>query len=124
MNTVDSEVATRPESGKNTPGRRGTEAGLAKIGLALANWSEKWFPDPLVFAFAGVVVVFIIGLLLHEPAETGDPGRQELLDSGSLHHADGDDHHRRLRGCDHAGGIRLIQWLAKIPKTGQAALSP
>jgi short-chain fatty acids transporter len=44
------------------------EGGLARFGLALANWSEKWFPDPLVFAFAGVVIVFIIGLLLREPA--------------------------------------------------------
>ena len=66
MNTVDSKGATRAESGKNAPSRGGTEASLAKIGLALANWSERWFPDPLVFALAGVVLVFIFGLLLHQ----------------------------------------------------------
>ena len=38
------------------------------IGLALSGWSERWFPDPLVFALAGIVVVFICGLLLHQPA--------------------------------------------------------
>jgi short-chain fatty acids transporter len=31
------------------------------VGLALAEWSERWFPDPLVFALAGVVVVFLAG---------------------------------------------------------------
>src|SRR5581483_4413120 len=31
-------------------------------GVALSNWSENWFPDPLVFALAGIVVVFLIGI--------------------------------------------------------------
>src|SRR5208282_3441324 len=44
------------------------ESGLVRFGLTLAEWSERWFPDPLVFALLGVVVVFIIGLLLHQPA--------------------------------------------------------
>ena len=38
------------------------ESRLGRIGLALANWSERWFPDPLVFAFLGVVIVFLIGV--------------------------------------------------------------
>ncbi len=41
---------------------------LVRIGLALSGWSERWFPDPLVFALAGIVVVFVCGLLLHQPA--------------------------------------------------------
>jgi len=44
------------------------EQGLVRFGLGLANWSERWFPDPLVFALLGIVVVFIVGLLLHQPA--------------------------------------------------------
>jgi short-chain fatty acids transporter len=44
------------------------ESGLARFGLALANWSERWFPDPLIFAFAGVIAVFLFGLLIHQPA--------------------------------------------------------
>ena len=43
-----------------------TEGRLVRFGLKLANWSEQWFPDPLVFALLGVVVVFIIGVLAHE----------------------------------------------------------
>ena len=42
------------------------EGGLVRFGLKLANWSEQWFPDPLVFALLGVVVVFVIGVLAHE----------------------------------------------------------
>src|SRR5579864_1886409 len=48
---------------------------LVRFGLGLANWSEKWFPDPLVFAFMGIVVVFLIGLLLHQsPAKLAIQG--------------------------------------------------
>jgi len=43
------------------------EQGLVRFGLALANWSERWFPDPLVFALIGIVVVFVTGLLLRQP---------------------------------------------------------
>ncbi len=46
------------------------EKGLVRMGLALANWSEKWFPDPLVFALLGIVVVFVAGLLLRQNPAT------------------------------------------------------
>ncbi len=56
-------MATRPQQ----PAPR-TESALARFGLALANWSERWFPDPLVFALLGIVIVFITGLCLHQSA--------------------------------------------------------
>ena len=34
------------------------ETRMARAGLALAEWSQSWFPDPAVVAFLGVVVVF------------------------------------------------------------------
>ena len=37
---------------------------LEKSGVGLANWSEKWFPDALVFAFLGIIIVFFIGISL------------------------------------------------------------
>jgi short-chain fatty acids transporter len=43
-----------------SPGR------LARIGVALSDWSERWFPDPLVFALVGIVVVFVIGVAAGE----------------------------------------------------------
>jgi short-chain fatty acids transporter len=42
------------------------EGGLARFGLALAAWSEKWFPDAIVFALLGIIIVFCFGLLLGE----------------------------------------------------------
>jgi len=51
------------------------EQRLVRFGLALSNWSERWFPDPLVFALLGIVVVFIAGLLLHQsPAKLAIQG--------------------------------------------------
>ena len=35
----------------------------ARVGLALAGWSERWFPDPMVIALLGVVIVFAFGVL-------------------------------------------------------------
>ena len=40
--------------------------GFAQIGVALSDWSERWFPEPLVFALLGIVVVFLIGLAAGE----------------------------------------------------------
>src|ERR1700722_11433302 len=42
------------------------EQGLVRVGLSLARWSERWFPDPLIFALLGIVVVFAAGLFLHQ----------------------------------------------------------
>jgi short-chain fatty acids transporter len=39
---------------------------MQRAGLALAQWSEKWFPDALVFALLGIFIVFCFGLLLGE----------------------------------------------------------
>ena len=46
------------------------EGRLARFGLALAQWSERWFPDPLVFALLGIVFVFVTGIVLRERAST------------------------------------------------------
>src|SRR6201988_4020676 len=51
------------------------EQPLVRLGLSLANWSERWFPDPLVFALLGIVAVFIVGLLLRQsPAKLAIQG--------------------------------------------------
>src|ERR1700747_1740223 len=51
------------------------EQPLVRLGLSLANWSERWFPDPLIFALLGIVVVFVVGLLLHQsPAKLAIQG--------------------------------------------------
>lgn len=51
------------------------EGGLVRMGLFIADWCERWFPDAFVFALLGVVVTFIIGLLLGEsPAKLAIEG--------------------------------------------------
>ncbi|MGZ4813915.1 MAG: short-chain fatty acid transporter [Terriglobales bacterium] len=51
------------------------ESAFARLGLAMANFSERWFPDPLVFALLGIVIVFLFGLLLREsPAKLAIQG--------------------------------------------------
>jgi short-chain fatty acids transporter len=42
------------------------EGRLARVGVVFSNWSERWFPDPLVFALVGIVVVFLIGVAAGE----------------------------------------------------------
>ena len=42
------------------------EGRLARLGVALSNWTERWFPDSLVFALVGIVVVFLIGIAAGE----------------------------------------------------------
>ena len=35
---------------------------FARLGMGLADWSQRWFPDAFVFALAGLVIVFVAGL--------------------------------------------------------------
>ncbi|HEV2200169.1 MAG TPA: TIGR00366 family protein [Bryobacteraceae bacterium] len=39
-----------------------SEGRIARCGLALAEWSERWFPEPFIFALLGVAIVFAIGV--------------------------------------------------------------
>jgi short-chain fatty acids transporter len=51
------------------------ESSFARLGLALARFSERWFPDPLVFALLAIIIVFVFGLLLGEgPAKLAIAG--------------------------------------------------
>jgi short-chain fatty acids transporter len=45
---------------------RGEASVLVRVGMALADWCERWFPDAFVFALAAVVLVFAAGLFLGE----------------------------------------------------------
>jgi short-chain fatty acids transporter len=107
----------------NTPDA-GNEGGLERFGLALAQWSEKWFPDALVFALVGIVIVFIIGLLLGEsPVKLAVEGgksfwvlvpftmQMAMVIIGGYVVASSPPVHK------------LIEKLADIPKTGRGAVA-
>ncbi|MFZ3210846.1 MAG: TIGR00366 family protein [Terriglobales bacterium] len=73
--TLTPEVVQPPVTSRKPVPLPARESGLVRFGLALANWSERWFPDPLVFALAGIVIVFVIGLFLHQsPAKMAVQG--------------------------------------------------
>jgi short-chain fatty acids transporter len=60
-------MRAQQESNKLSATSGATSGGrFVRAGLALADWSERWFPDPLVFAFAGVVAVFAVGVATGE----------------------------------------------------------
>jgi short-chain fatty acids transporter len=44
------------------------EGRFVRVGMAMADWSQRWFPDAFVFALLGVAIVFLAGLLIGTPA--------------------------------------------------------
>src|SRR5205807_7888328 len=68
-----SKVTVQPATKPNSALQR--ESALVRSGLALARWSERWFPDPLVFALLGITLVFLFGIILGEkPAKLAIQG--------------------------------------------------
>ena len=100
------------------------EGMFEKAGLWLAEWSEKWFPDALVFALLGIVIVFCFGLLIGEsPSKLAIEGGKAfwVLIPFTMQMA-----------MIVIGGFvvatsppvyRLIQALASVPKTGRGAIA-
>ncbi len=97
---------------------------MEKVGLWLAEWSEKWFPDALVFALLGIVIVFCFGLAIGEsPGKLAIEGGKSfwVLIPFTMQMA-----------MIIIGGFvvatsppvyRLIQMLSSVPKTGRRAVA-
>ncbi len=110
--------------GKTIVPPRTTEGALARFGLSLADWSERWFPDPLVFALLGILVVFLTGLCLHQPA--GKLAIQGVKNFWTLV-----PFTMQMVMIIIGGYVvattpavnRLIEALARIPKSGRAAIA-
>ena len=97
---------------------------LTRIGAALSDWAERWFPDALVFAMLAIVVVFVAGLLVGSSAsdlvtDFGD-GFWELVPFtmqmamiviGSYVVASSPP------------VARIMRWLASIPRTPRGAVA-
>jgi short-chain fatty acids transporter len=100
------------------------ESALARFGLALADWSERWFPDPLVFALLGIVIVFLTGLCLRQPAS-------QLAIQGSKSFWTLVPFTMQMVMIIIGGYVvattpivsRLIRALAQVPKTGRSAVA-
>jgi short-chain fatty acids transporter len=100
------------------------EVMMEKVGLWLAAWSEKWFPDALVFALIGIVLVFCFGLAIGEsPGKLAIEGGKSfwVLIPFTMQMA-----MIIIGGFVVASSppvYRLIQMLASVPKTGRGAVA-
>jgi short-chain fatty acids transporter len=107
---------------KNTVNER--EGLLQRFGLKLAAWSEKWFPDALVFALLGIVVVFVFGILIGQsPKELAIQGGKNfwVLIPFTMQMA-----MIIIGGYVVASApvvYRMIQFMAGIPKTARGAVA-
>ena len=97
---------------------------LTRMGMALSDWAERWFPDALVFAMLSIVVVFVAGLSIGSTAsdlvtDFGD-GFWELVPF------------TMQMSMIIIGGYvvassppvaRIMRWLASIPRTPRGAVA-
>jgi len=56
----------QPEDSRGPTSEKKHQGTFSQLAIGLADRSERWFPDALVFALAAVVIVFIIGLCMGE----------------------------------------------------------
>jgi len=115
-------MARTTDDARRGDGQR--DGSLVRIGLRIAEWSEKWFPDPLVFALLGVVCVFVIGLLMGEgPAKLATEGGKAFWSLVPF---------TMQMVMIIIGGYvvastpivrRFIDWLAKFPRTPHGAVA-
>lgn len=97
---------------------------LSRLGLRLADWSERYFPDPLVFALLGVLVVFLAGVISGEhPTELAVQGGKAFWALVPF---------TMQMVMVVIGGYvvastpfvyRLIRFLAGVPRTGRGAVA-
>jgi short-chain fatty acids transporter len=57
-------VASGPERNAGRESGSDSVIGFARFGMALADWSQRWFPDAFVFALVGLIVVVVAGSLM------------------------------------------------------------
>ncbi len=97
---------------------------LVRAGLKIANLTERWFPDAFVFALAGVVLTFLGGLAIGEtPMALAQAGGSSFWDLVPF---------TMQMALVIIGGfvvasspvmMRLIRYLAGVPKTSRSAVA-
>lgn len=101
-----------------------SEGILARIGMRIADWCEKWFPDAFVFAMFAVALVFIAGILLGE-----NPSKMAVAFGSGFWNLVPFTMQMVLiiiSGYCVASSppvYRIICWLARIPKTPRGAVA-
>jgi short-chain fatty acids transporter len=114
----------KPDRNTVTQPQRSSTGRFARLGMALADWSERWFPDAFVFALAALVIVFIgamfLGATLRDLIKYFGEGFWSLIPF------------TMQMAIIIIGGYvvatsppiyRLIRWLSKIPRTPRSAVA-
>jgi short-chain fatty acids transporter len=111
---------------RNAVQENGGDAGVgfARLGMALADWSQRWFPDAFVFALAGLIVVFVagalVGIAMRDLVKYFGDGfwslipftmQMAIIIIGGYVVATSPPVHR------------LIRWLASVPRTPRTAVA-
>jgi short-chain fatty acids transporter len=97
---------------------------FARLGMALADWAERWFPDSFVFALAVLVIVFAGGMFLG--STIGDLIKDFGEGFWSLIPFTMQMAVVIIGGYVVASSppiYRLIRWLARIPRTPRGAVA-
>jgi short-chain fatty acids transporter len=98
--------------------------GFARLGMALADWSERWFPDAFVFALVALIIVFVgamfLGTALRDLIKYFGEGfwslipftmQMAIIIIGGYVVATSPPIHR------------LIRWLSRVPRTARGAVA-
>src|SRR5438552_1652898 len=103
---------------------RSREPAAIRLGLAISEWTERWFPDAFVFALIGIVIVFVAGVVLGR-----SPAQMTRYFGGGFWSLIPFTMQMALIvifGYVVASSppvYRLVQWLATIPKTPRTAVA-
>jgi short-chain fatty acids transporter len=115
-----------PKPGDNevTAAERSSMGGFARLGMALADWSERWFPDAFVFALVALIIVFVgamfLGTALRDLIKYFGEGfwslipftmQMAIIIIGGYVVATSPPIHR------------LIRWLSGVPRTARGAVA-
>jgi short-chain fatty acids transporter len=113
-----------PDRNKGPATQRNFAGRFALWGVALADWSQRWFPDSFVFALAALVIVFVGGMFL------GSTIRDLVNDFGegfwSLIPFTMQMAIIIISGYVLASSppvYRMIRWLAGVPRTPRGAVA-
>jgi short-chain fatty acids transporter len=124
MTTIEHAAGTGARHPSQPPAGAAGEGALARLGLRFTNWAERWFPDAYVFVVLAVAVVAAAAMLNGaSPAAVakafGDGFWGLIIFTMQMAMI-------VIGGYVVASSppvARLIEWLARLPQSGRAAVA-
>ena len=99
-----------------------TESGLARLGLRLSDWFERWFPDAFALALTAVAIVFVATLAAGStPAQAAQWFGSGFWDLVAFTMQMSMIIVTGYAVATSAPVYAVIRWMALVPKTGRGA---